>query len=400
MSRSFALALVMAGILMVAPGAVIKPFLADAAYAQDKKSDAKSGQGEKKTKKRKRRRKRRTLVQVDKVRMEPLVQTTPVIGRLVAVRAGVVAARIDAPVADMKVDVGDHVKKGDVLATLVNDIIKWDRAQKAAEVTVSQAQINTAKARLTLARQELKRITDLRTSAAFSKARYQDKQVEVTRYRAELAEAEAKLKRANASLQLADTELRYTQIRAPYSGTITQRHTESGAFIKEGQAVYTMVSDQNMEIEADVPMRRISGLKAGTKVTFELIRGTKLDAEVRAVVPEENLRTRTRTARFRPLLKTRPENIAANQSATVFIPIGKQRMVLSMHKDALISSRGKPTVFVIEEGRAHAREVRIGEGVGGRFEVLSGLKEGELVVVRGNERLKDRRRVRVDGATN
>lgn len=358
---------------------------------------AKSG-GEKK--KKKRRRRRRTLVQVDKVRIEPLRQTMAVIGRVVAVRSGVVAARIDAPVAEIMVDVGDRVKKGAVLATLVNDRFKWDRAEKAAEVNQARAKISTAKARLALARQELKRISDLRTSAAYSKARFQDKRLEVTRYVAELGEARAALVRAQASLKMAETELRYTAIRAPYDGAITKRQTETGAFVKEGQAMFAMVSDRDLEIEADVPSRRIGGLTAGSTVTFELARGRKLEARVRAVVPEENLRTRTRMVRFKPSFKARPENLAANQSATVYVPIGKARKVLSMHKDALVSSRGVPTVFVVEDRRAHARQVRIGEGVGGRFVVLAGLKEGDLVVIRGNERLKDRRRVRIDGVSN
>ena len=373
------------------------PAWLDIAQAQDKKPEAEKGSGEAKKKKRRR---RRTLVQVDAVRLEPLVQTMPVIGRVVAVRSGVVAARIDAPVAEMRVDVGDRVKKGDILATLVNDKFKWDREEKAAEVAESRAKIATAKARLSLANQELKRISDLKTSAAYSKARFDDKRLEVTRYKAELAEAEAQLMRSRASLQLAETELRYTRIRAPYDGAITQRHTEAGAFVKEGQAVFTMVSHSDLEIEADVPSRRIGGLARGKKVTFQLQRGKVFDAEIRAVVPEENLRTRTRTVRFKPIFGTRPENIAANQSVTVFLPIGKRRTVLSMHKDALVSSRGQPTVYVVEDGRAHARQVAIGEGVGNRFEVISGLKEGDRVVIRGNERLKDRRRVRIDGVSN
>jgi RND family efflux transporter MFP subunit len=303
-------------------------------------------------------------------------------------------------VAEVKVDVGQQVKKGDILATLVDDRFKWDRAEKAAEVNQANAKISTAKARLALARQELKRISDLKTSAAYSKARFQDKQLEVTRYIAELGEARAALVRAQASLKMADTELRYTAIRAPYDGAITQRHTEAGAFVKEGQAIVTMVSHKDIEIEADVPSRRVGGLAPGTAVTFELTRGKKITAAVRAVVPEENLRTRTRLVRFKPDFKDQSVEIAANQSTTVYLPIGKARNVLSMHKDALVSSRGKPTVFVIEEGRAHARPVQIGEGIGGRFEVLDGLKEGDLVVIRGNERLKDRRRVRIDGATH
>jgi RND family efflux transporter MFP subunit len=377
------------------------------AQAQDAGSPAKAKDGEAPSaksggeqKKKRKRRRRNTLVKVDKVRMEPLRQTMPVIGRIVSVRAGVVASRIDAPVAEVKVDVGHQVKKGDIIATLVNDRFKWDRAEKAAEVNQANAKISTAKARLALARQELQRISDLKTSAAYSKARFQDKQLEVTRYVAELGEARAALVRAQASLKMAETDLRYTAIRAPYDGAITQRHTEAGAFVKEGQAIVTMVSHHDIEIEADVPSQRVGGLAPGTAVTFELTRGKRISATVRAVVPEENLRTRTRLVRFKPDFKVRPEALAANQSTTVYLPIGKPRNVLSVHKDALVSSRGQQTVFVVEEGRAQARQIKIGEGVGGRFEVLAGVKEGDLVVIRGNETLKDRRRVQIDGATH
>ena len=139
-----------AGLMVLGLVGVMVPGVLEGVYAQDKKPAVSSGGGE--TKKKKRRRRRRTLVQVDKVRMEPLLQTLPVIGRMVAVRSGAVAARIDAPVADMKVDIGDRVKKGDILATLVDEMIKWDRAEKAAEVTESRAKIATAKARLSLAK--------------------------------------------------------------------------------------------------------------------------------------------------------------------------------------------------------------------------------------------------------
>jgi len=388
-----------AGLVVVGLTNVMAPSMFDGVHAQGKKPVATSGSGETKKKKR-RRRKRRTLVQIDKVRIAPLLQTVSVIGRIVAVRAGAVAARIDAPVANMLVDVGDRVKKGDIIATLVSDRFKWDREEKAAEVTESQARISISRARLSLARQELKRISALRSSAAYSKARFEDKRVEVTRIQAELAETTARFKRTRAALRMTETKLRYTKIRAPYNGTITRRHTESGAYLKEGQAVYDMISDRELEIEADVPARRIAGLTAGKKVAFELVQGQMIEALVRAVVPEENVRTRTRLVRFTPKFKIRPENIASNQSAKVYLPIGKSRTVLSIHKDALVSSRGVPTVFVIEGRRAYVRQINIGEGVGGRFEVLSGLEEGEQVVIRGNERLKDGKRIKISERSN
>ncbi|MCZ6638205.1 MAG: efflux RND transporter periplasmic adaptor subunit [Alphaproteobacteria bacterium] len=398
MTRLLVLALFTAGIMILGLNPVTGPGPSNDAFAQDKKSGAENKSGE--TKKKKKKKRRRRWVQVDKVRLEPLVQTMPVIGRLVAVRSGVVAARIDAPVREVKVDVGDRVTIGDILAVLVDDIFKWNLAVKAATVREITARISAANARLSLARQELKRIERLKKSAAFSKARFNDKNLEVTRFRAELAEVRARFEGAQASFNLAETELRYTLIRAPYSGTITKRHTETGAFIKEGQAIFTMVSDRDLEIEADVPAKRIGGLTPGKKVTFELVRGEKINAVVRAVVPEENLRTRTRMVRFTPRFNSRPENLAANQSLTVHLPIGKSRTVLTVHKDSLVITRGVPTVFVVEKRRAYARRIEIGDGISGRFVVLSGLKEGELVVSRGNERLKDGKRVQIRGASN
>lgn len=346
----------------------------------------------------KKKKKRRTLVDVDQVRIVPMAQTLPLVGRLVAIRSGVVASRIDAPVAEMRVDIGDSVSKGDVLATLVNDRLKWDREQKAAELAAAQATVATAKARLALAEQELKRFQKLETSAAFSKARFEDKRLEVARLRTEIVEAQARVKKSQAVLRLAETELAYTRILAPYEGTITRRHTEIGAFVKEGDAVYTMVSDRDLEVEVHVPAGRIGALQPGTVAEFELgADGKRFEAAVRAIVPEEDPRTRTRTVRFRPKFDVRPSIVAANQSATVHVPLGAGRKLLSVHKDAVIMVQGVPTTFAVEDGRARARTVSLGESVGQRFEVKDGLKQGDIVVTRGNERLRDGERVRHNG---
>jgi len=102
--------------------------------------------------------------------------------------------------------------------------------------------------------------------------------------------------------------------------------------------------------------------------------------------------TRTRTVRFTPQFNGR-RNLAKNQSVTLLLPIGKARDVISVHKDAVVVRKGRDVVFVIEDGRAKMRNVRLGEGIGGRFEVLSGLNPGDLTVVRGNERLRPDQKV-------
>lgn len=395
--KSFALAAVAVVIFFGLPQLTTDSY--PSALAQTNGTDAKKNPTDKKASGKKKKRRSATLVQVDKVHIVPIVQTVPLVGRLIAVRSGVVAARIDAPVEEMKVDVGTRVKKGALIATLTDDRLKWEREQKAAELAGVIAAVDTANARLELAEQELRRYAELRDSAAFPRARFEDKRVDVNRLRTEIIESKSKVERARATLHLTETELSYTKIRAPYDGTITRRHTETGAYIKVGQAVFSMVSDTNLEIEVDVPANRIAYLKPGVTTQFQLDRtGKKFQAVLRAIVPEEDPRTRTRTVRFLPRFDKRPQTLAANQSATVHLPIGQGRKVLSVHKDALVSARGQPTVYVIEDGRAQARIIKVGDAVGPRFEVLEGLKDGDDVVVRGNERLRDGRRVRVSKA--
>ncbi len=101
--------------------------------------------------------------------------------------------------------------------------------------------------------------------------------------------------------------------------------------------------------------------------------------------------------RFVPRFNTIGRPLAANQSVTVHIPIGAARRVLTVHKDAIIKRGLKSLVFVAVDGNVEQREISVGEAVGSRYEVLAGLREGELVVVRGNERLRSGDKVVIDG---
>lgn len=328
---------------------------------------------------------------VDTVREEPLRQKVPVIGRLVAERSGVVAARSRGAVENILVDVGDRLNKDDVIAVLANDRLASERDLRAAQVAAAEAALATADAEYRLRRQELGRLQGLQKSPAFSKGGFDDKRLEVTMSKGDLSRAEAALASARAELQLAEINLRDTEIRAPYAGVVTQRHTEIGAYLDIGDPVVNLVDDRNLEIEADVPAERIGGLAAGTTVGFEL-NERQLEAKVRAIVPQENPLTRTRTVRFVPDFQDLSD-LAANESVVVQVPAGKSRTVVSVHKDAILDRKGKTMVVVVVDDKAEIRPVRIGEAIGGRFEVLDFLKPGDIVVVRGNERLRPGQKV-------
>ncbi len=340
-----------------------------------------------------------TPVGVDEVRREPLSQTVPVIGRLVARQAGVVAARARGPVAEIRIDVGDKVDKGAIIAVLVADRLHWERQLRAAQVAEAEAALTTAKTETALKTQELKRMEGLRKSSAFTQARYDDALQEVAKARSAAAEVEASRAQARANLKLAEIDLRYAKIRAPFPGVVSMRHTEVGSYLNVGDPVITLIDDQRLEIEADVPAERISGLEAGAVVSFRIDGSSLLRATVRAVIPEENPMTRTRAVRFTPNFGGRRAKLATNQSATLHLPVGTARTVMTVHKDAILNRADKTVVFVVAGEKAQMRPVRLGDAVGGRFEVLSGLDSGDLVVVRGNERLRPGQKIRFGSDT-
>lgn len=333
-----------------------------------------------------------SVVFVDPVIDEPLTQTSPVLGRLVARQRGVVAALTRGPVSEVTVDAGDRVAEGEVILRIALDRISQTRNLAAAQVELARARVATAKTELDLANQELVRLERLRQSAAFSQARYDDQAKAVQTKISEVGEAEAAVSAAVADLRIAEIDVRLAEVRAPYDGVVIERHTQRGAYVNVGDPVVTMVNDQDLEVAAEVPTNRISGLLPGRAVRVSFGPGQTVDAFVRAVIPEENGLTRTRAVRFTPALDDLLANselpLAANMSVTVEVPVGTVRNVVSVHKDAVIPRGEGNIVFVVEDGKAQPRPVRLGGAVGPRFIVLDGLTVGDLAVVRGNERLR------------
>ncbi|MBB4265074.1 efflux RND transporter periplasmic adaptor subunit [Roseospira visakhapatnamensis] len=316
-------------------------------------------------------------------------QTAPVVGRLVPRRAGEVAAKSTGAVEHFAVEVGDRVDAGALLARLDTETLRLEVDLAQSEVQQRQAGLEEARSRLALSQQALQRLAGLRRSAAFSQANYDDKAEEVTGNGHAVSVAQATLASAQSRLSLAETALRDAAIRAPYPGVVTERHTEVGAFITKGAAVVSLLNNRDLEVEADVPFDLVPGLDAGHVVTVMLDDATTADATLRAIVPAENARTRTRLARFTlPPEVVAGQSLAANQSVTLLLPEGPETRVLTVVKDAVIARPSGSMVFVVEDGVAQPRPVTLGRALDGTFEVLDGLSVGETVVTRGNERLR------------
>lgn len=329
---------------------------------------------------------------LDAVRVEEASESTELIGRLIARDSGEVAAAVSGPVEVFEIEVGERLAKGALIAVIDASELAARRALAAANWAKAGAQRDNAAAELQLAIQEKNRAEGLKGSSAYSPARAEDARAKVAIAEATLAAAEAAVRAEEATLNLAELELARASVTAPYEGVVIATLTERGAYVSVGDGLVRLLNDRSLEIEADVPYALLAGLTQGEAVTARLDDGTTFSASLRAVVPEEDPMTRTRRARFVPELAETAGVLAAGQSVTLRLPSGPKRAALTVHKDAVLPGLSGMTVFIAIEKDgafvAEARQVILGSAVGDRFEIISGLDEGDMAIVRGNERLR------------
>ncbi len=327
-------------------------------------------------------------VGVDAVRVEPLSQTVPILGRLVANQRGEVAARVAGAVQRLEVQVGDRLDAGSLIALVDVARLQANAQLARARVLAAEAQVAADRAELSLLEQERERLARLRASAAFSPAALEDKTQEIQAATARIARAEAQFDEASAELILAERDLADASIVAPYPGVVTQRYVSAGDYVQTGEPVVSLVDDSTLEIEADVPSSQARALQSASELDIVFDDGSSASGIVRAIVPDENPLTRTLAVRVAIDDAALDRFLASGQSVTLEVPIGARTDVVTVDKDAVLRRADEAIVYLAEDGAATPRTVTLGEAVGQRFVVRDGLVPGELVIVRGNERLR------------
>lgn len=331
---------------------------------------------------------RAAAVGVQSVEQQVFAETLPIFADVVTARDGAVAGRIAGNIDQINVLAGERVDEGDVLIELDSELLAIRLNQSQAQIAEAQAGTRTADARLARAQVSFDRIAALRDTAAFSQGRFEDLEAELLEARSQLAEAQAREKTAEARLAETIYQLDRSEIAAPFSGVVLEVLTIPGAYIQAGTPVIRMLDTSAFEVRANVPARYADSLIPGVQVTGKTESGREVDLILRATLPVEDPATRTRAVLFTTVDMDDVALVAVGQSLTVDIPISAAREMLSVPKDALVQARGGWTVFVAVEDKAQPRNVTIGVPVGDRYEVLDGLQVGDLVVVRGNERLR------------
>ncbi len=218
-------------------------------------------------------------------------------GRTAATRAAELGFKRGGEIAQMHVDLGDVVAKGDTLANLDTASINAQLTQAAAEVSLARANLEALVAEAELATNTEQRFRTLREQGHASVQVYDETRLALRAKQAQLNVARANLERALAAQKSVEVELREAVIRAPFPGTIQARYVDEGTQIRSGEAALRLVEDAHREAHVGIPADIAKRMMPGQ--TYQVSwQNQTYAASLNAVLPEVDPATRTLTAVF------------------------------------------------------------------------------------------------------
>ena len=323
-------------------------------------------------------------VSVKTVKKEYISETYIVTSRIAPFKSDTISVKSPGPIEEVYVEVGDVIKKGDVLLKIENDELEEDKNDKEGELSESLA-------RLELEEEKLKRLKILKKSPSFKRAEYED-QINIVKA------AEGNLIKITSQYNKAKIIYDDAILKAPYSGVISKRLVTKGNYVNTGTPVFEIVNNERFEIEANIPSDKIPLLNKKKEAEIILPDGKILKSSFRSIVPKENPNTRTVIVRFKPLFDQKKSNLLINQNMNLRIFLKSKKPIKTILKDALLIKNGSTIVYVIEDNIAKLKTVKTGIPYQDSIEIIKGLNEGEKVVTRGNERLRPNQKVQIEEA--
>lgn len=278
------------------------------------------------------------------------------------------------------VDIGQRVRRGQLLAQLASDSL-------AAELAASQAGLLEAQASAQDAAATAARLKSLAGSEAVSAQQVEQAQ-------AAEATARARVAAAQARVQADQLRLSHTRVVAPADGVIATKEAVEGALPQPGQTLFTLIRDGRLEWRAEVPGADLGRLAVGQPVRITPAGGQALDGRVRLVAPTVDPASRM----GRVLVDVPAQGGArAGMFARGEFVLG-EAAVLTLPQSALLLRDGFAYVFRVEGSKVRQAKVEAGRRQGERVEIRAGLKAGEPVVAQGVGFLADGDTVRVVAA--
>jgi RND family efflux transporter MFP subunit len=287
--------------------------------------------------------------------------------------------------SDVKVNVGDVVAKGEVLAVFAPETPQAEVAQARAALMEAEAAAAEAKANADRAR-------SIEDTGALSAQ-------QISQYTTAEATAKARAASAKAMLASAELRLRYTRVVAPDAGVISARSATVGAVAGPGTELFRMIRQGRLEWRAEVTAADLRNIKIGGNALVKAANGSELTGKVRMVAPTIDPQTRSALVYVDlPPNNGRQAPFKAGMFATGQFELGASD-ALTVPQQAITVRDGFSYVFRLnQDQRVSQVKVQPGRRIGDRIEVLSGLAPDAQIVAAGAGFLNDGDLVRNAGA--
>jgi len=325
-----------------------------------------------------------SVVLVSPAEQVTLFEEVPLTGTVVSPRIAELSTEVSGIVATMKAEIGDRVGAGDEILSLNSELESLTLAAARADTKRAEWALKDAKRRLKDAR-ALGKVQSLSASEIESLA------AEVRIDGAELARSQAEEKRAAALLK------RHS-LKAPFSGIINRKLVERGEWIQPGQAVVELVALDGLRVDFQVPQSVFPKLDKSSSLQIKLnaVPGETIAGRIEAIIPVTD--PVSRTFLLRVALMESKIKMAPGMSASAVLRLDTRKQGVVVHRDALIRyPDGRITVWVVvqdgDQTLVTEHPVQTGLTFNGKVAVSGGLQPSTLVVVQGNESLRDRQQV-------
>ncbi len=291
--------------------------------------------------------------------------------------------RISGKIVERLADVGDRVEEGAVLARL-------DATDLKLALASANATVVSARTRLEVARLALERAKSLVPKGYIAKSVLDARQLEYDAAKSALEAAESEARQAANAAS-------YAELKAPAAGIITAVSAEPGSVVAAGSPVFTLAEAGEIEVEIDVPEHEVSRLALGQRgrVSLWADPGISGEATIREIAGSAD--PQSRTYRVRAAIASPPQTMRLGMTATLSLMQPVQRGGIEIPLTALAQGEDGISVFVVDsaQGTVSRRTLETGALTPNGITVLSGLKDGDIVVTGGVQFLKDGMKVKL-----
>jgi len=331
-------------------------------------------------------------------------------GYVVARRMATVSAKITGKVREVLIEEGQRVEAGQVMATLDPIDADAQRDLAASQVAAATSQIGSVQAQLREAEANVVRLDGLVKQQLVSRAQYDQALAERDALRAQLTTTQRNAQVAGRALRIADHGVDNTVVRAPFAGVVIAKAAQPGEIVSPLSAgggytrtgIGTVVDMDSLEVEVEVGEAFIGRVqpKMPVESTLNAYPDWKIPGKVIAIIPAAD--RGKATVKVRIGLDQKDPRIVPDMGVRVsFLEQAKPAAAAATKPgvlapaDAIVQRDGNDVAFVVVDGQARMRALKLGRTLGDDREVLDGLAGGDTVVVAPADTLADGAHVRV-----